>query len=130
MIGIKSIINLILFVCYINDMPDVEDSPVYMFVDDNKIYRHITSQSDKEALQARGTTSKRHYKQEALQARGTTSKRPYKQEALQARGTTSKRHYKQEALQARGTTSKRHYKQEALQADLTQLEVWSRKWQL
>ena len=34
-----SILGPVLFVCYINDMPDVIDSPVHMFADDTKIFR-------------------------------------------------------------------------------------------
>ena len=45
-----SVLGPILFVCYINDMPDVVDSPVHMLADDTKIYRRITTQSDQEAL--------------------------------------------------------------------------------
>ena len=47
-----SVLGPILFVCYINDMPEVVDSPVHMFADDTKIYRQITTQSDQETLQA------------------------------------------------------------------------------
>ena len=47
-----SVLGPILFVCYINDMPEVVDSPVHIFVDDTKIYRQITTQSDQETLQA------------------------------------------------------------------------------
>ena len=47
-----SVLDLILFVCYINDMPEVVGSPVHMFADDTKIYRHITTQSEQETLQA------------------------------------------------------------------------------
>ena len=40
-----------LFVCYINDIPDVVDSPIHMFADDNKIFRQLTAQSDHVTLQ-------------------------------------------------------------------------------
>ena len=40
-----------LFVCYVNDMPGVVDSPIHMFADDTKIYRQMTAQSDQVALQ-------------------------------------------------------------------------------
>ena len=37
-----------LFVCYINDMPDVVDSPIHMFTDDTKIFRQMIAQSDQD----------------------------------------------------------------------------------
>ena len=46
-----SVLGPILFVCYVNDMPEVVDSPVHMFADDTKIYIQITTQSDQEILQ-------------------------------------------------------------------------------
>ena len=46
-----SILGPMLFVCYINDMPDVVDSPIHMFADDTKIFRQMTAQSDQVTLQ-------------------------------------------------------------------------------
>ena len=46
-----SVLGPMLFVCYINDMPDVLDSPIHMFADDTKIFRQITAQSDQVTLQ-------------------------------------------------------------------------------
>ena len=46
-----SVLGPILFVCYINDMPEVADSSVHMFANDTKIYRQITTQTDQEILQ-------------------------------------------------------------------------------
>ena len=40
-----------LFVCYINDMPDVVDSPIHMFAEDTKISRQMTAQSAQVTLQ-------------------------------------------------------------------------------
>ena len=47
----RSVLGPMLFVCYINDMPDVVDSPIYMFADDTKIFRQMTAQSDQVTLQ-------------------------------------------------------------------------------
>ena len=41
-----SVLGPVLFVCYINDMPDVAGSPIHMFADDTKIFRQMTTQSD------------------------------------------------------------------------------------
>ena len=46
-----SVLGPVLFACYINDMPDVVDSPIHMFADDTKISRQMTAQSDQVALQ-------------------------------------------------------------------------------
>ena len=46
-----SVLGPMLFVCYINDMPDVVDSPIHMFADDTKIFRQMTAQSDQVSLQ-------------------------------------------------------------------------------
>ena len=46
-----SVLGPMLFVCYINDMPDVVDSPIHMFTDDTKIFRQMTAQSDQVTLQ-------------------------------------------------------------------------------
>ena len=46
-----SVLGPMFFVCYINDMPDVTDSPIHMFADDTKIFRQMTAQSDQVTLQ-------------------------------------------------------------------------------
>ena len=46
-----SVLGPMLFVCYINDMPDVVDSPIHMFADDTKLFRQMTAQSDQVTLQ-------------------------------------------------------------------------------
>ena len=49
-----SVLGPILFVIYINDMPEVvdKDSIVYLFADDTKVFRHIQSQEDTIQLQS------------------------------------------------------------------------------
>jgi hypothetical protein len=42
---------LILFVIYINDLPDTVESDSYLFADDTKIFRIIKGEDDKEILQ-------------------------------------------------------------------------------
>ena len=46
-----SVLGPVLFVLYINDLPDQVDSGVKMFADDTKIYRQITSIEDCKVLQ-------------------------------------------------------------------------------
>ena len=41
----------ILFVLYVNDLPDCTSSDIYLFADDTKIFRNITCDSDSELLQ-------------------------------------------------------------------------------
>ena len=41
----------ILFVIFINDMPDVVDSMCQLFADDAKLYRNVTSPEDNRKLQ-------------------------------------------------------------------------------
>lgn len=46
-----SVLGPILFVCYINDMPDTISSLIYMYADDTKISRVVNMKSDWKALQ-------------------------------------------------------------------------------
>ena len=46
-----SVLGPILFVKYINDLPENVISSVKMFADDTKLYRHITTEDDREKLQ-------------------------------------------------------------------------------
>ena len=46
-----SVLGPILFVIYINDLPDIVTSKAFLFVDDTKIYRVITSEEDQAKLQ-------------------------------------------------------------------------------
>ena len=41
-----SVLGPFLFIVYVNDMPNVVSSDLYMFADDTKLYRTITSESD------------------------------------------------------------------------------------
>ena len=45
------VLGPILFVIYINDLPDIVDSQIYLFADDTKIFRAITNKKDQEILQ-------------------------------------------------------------------------------
>ena len=45
------VLGPMLFICYINDMPDVVDSPIHMFTGDTKIFQQMTAQSDQVTLQ-------------------------------------------------------------------------------
>ena len=47
-----SVLGPLLFVIYINDLPDVIKSQLCMFSDDTKLYRHILDGSDSSILQA------------------------------------------------------------------------------
>ena len=50
-----SVLGPLLFVIYINDLPDAignENSHIYMFADDTKVYRKIQKEADTEALQS------------------------------------------------------------------------------
>ena len=46
-----SVLGPILFVIYINDMPDHVDSEAYLFADDTKVYKEIKTQWDTTSLQ-------------------------------------------------------------------------------
>ena len=46
-----SVLGPLLFILFINDLPDGIKSDVYLFADDTKIFRNITDGEDKEILQ-------------------------------------------------------------------------------
>ena len=46
-----SVLGPVLFIIYINDLPETVESMVYIFADDTKIYRKITTEKDCAALQ-------------------------------------------------------------------------------
>ena len=46
-----SVLGPILFVIYINDLPDNLNGHAEMFADDTKVYTHFKSQDDRETLQ-------------------------------------------------------------------------------
>ena len=47
-----SVLGSLLFVCYVNDMPENITSTAYMFADDTKVYRNIKTHIDREVLQS------------------------------------------------------------------------------
>ena len=51
-IPLGSLLSPLLFVIYINNLPDIIKSQLYMFPDDTKLYRHISDGSDSGILQA------------------------------------------------------------------------------
>jgi hypothetical protein len=46
-----SVLEPLLFVIFINDLPDCVDSDAYLFADDTKIYKIIKEDNDRETLQ-------------------------------------------------------------------------------
>ena len=46
-----SVLGPVLFVCYINDMPDVVTSLIFIYADDTKIVRKISTEDDRRELQ-------------------------------------------------------------------------------
>ena len=46
-----SVLGPFLFIVYINDLPEIVSSDLYMFADDTKLYRTITSELDCDILQ-------------------------------------------------------------------------------
>ena len=47
-----SVIGPLLFITFINDLPDIVQSPVYLFADDTKIFRLIQNPEDRNTLQS------------------------------------------------------------------------------
>jgi len=47
-----SVLGPVLFVCYINDMPESISSFIYIYADDTKVGRHISCDDDRSALQS------------------------------------------------------------------------------
>jgi retron-type reverse transcriptase len=47
-----SVLGPILFIIYINDMPEMVESSTYLFADDTKIFREIREEKDEKMLQA------------------------------------------------------------------------------
>ena len=47
-----SVLDPVLFICYINDMPNIVSSFIYMYADDTKICREMSNTLDSIELQA------------------------------------------------------------------------------
>jgi hypothetical protein len=47
----RSVLGPVLFICYINDMPQSITSMIYMYADDTKIAREVNGDIDHDALQ-------------------------------------------------------------------------------
>jgi ribonucleases P/MRP protein subunit RPP40 len=47
-----SVLGPLLFVCYINDMPELISSFIQMYADDTKVFRQVAGDKDREMLQA------------------------------------------------------------------------------
>jgi hypothetical protein len=58
-----SVLGPVLFVCFINDVPDTIASFIYMYADDTKIFRQLENAADKDQqkgdLDALGTWQRR-----------------------------------------------------------------------
>jgi len=44
-------LSLLFFIIYINELPDICDSQLFLYADDAKVYRQIFNSQDKENLQ-------------------------------------------------------------------------------
>ena len=69
-----SVLGPILFVIYINDMPDHVDSEAYLFVDDTKVYKEIKTQRDTTSLQKIWITYKNGQKSGYLSSTQTSAR--------------------------------------------------------
>ena len=47
----RTVLGLLLFVLYINDLPDLTQSDIFLFADDIKIFRSIINTNDQDILQ-------------------------------------------------------------------------------
>ena len=48
LVQLESILGPIIFIIYINDLPDLcqQFAEIYLFADDAKLYKHVTSEDD------------------------------------------------------------------------------------